>query len=677
MITKEIVKDYAKKKCQYMAYLMMNEKYLLRAFKDILDKNPDALFKVREDDEEENNESSLFDFFASNPALMKEVKQAVKEKFENDPATLFIEDLKNHQEVSELSMRYMKTMYEHVYRADTFDGSIDGAVIESQEQIEINTLRLLNDPKVQVILEGQFTVDDLRARFDILIKKEDGLYLYEVKGTNAIDKNGSVKDQYLYDLAFQLKVYKEAGIKLKSIGYIHLNQNFNAKNYPLEDDELDKYFVMQNYIDYKPKRKKVEPIRMSLLEYFEDPTHYPDKEEVTSLIDELRYINSFPSKPATKLCYSCRGCELQKLCHDKIDTSSILKLTASTAVGGHFSRSKKLIEEDNVQYISEIDEDYINEKFPLELKDNKKSMARLQIEYAKKRIQAKNCIEFKLMEDIINSQYNVSNLVFFDFETFMYPVPLVNDAKPWEQICCQYSMHVVKRNYSLEKHDFDKGIGGNIRHYEFIGNPRRDRFKNPERDLLKTLKEQLENEGIDWRANDFKLIVYNQTFEVTQFKRMGAKYAEYAEFCSCMKNAIVDLMEVFSRGYWYQECFHGRYSLKVTQPNLIKDPLVASWYNALPYDLGRTLNYKLGYIQNGGIALDVFQSLLRFEAMFKNDEGNIHDLLINSLLSYCKIDSWGTVILYDIVVRIIEEYKTNKENISIDDKFLLKQEVKV
>lgn len=677
MITKEIVKDYADKKCQYMAYLMLNEKYLLRAFKDILDKNPDVLFKAREDEDEDKKETSLFDFFASNPTLMKEAKQAVKEKFENDPATLFIEDLKNHQEVSELSMRYMKTMYEHVYRADTFDGSIDGAVIENQEQIEQNTLRLLNDPKVQVILEGQFTVDDLRARFDILIKKEDGLYLYEVKGTNAIDKNGSVKEQYLYDLAFQLKVYKEAGIKLKSIGYIHLNQNFNAKHYPLEDEELDKFFVMQNYIDYKPKRKKVEPVRMSLLEYFEDPSHYADKEEVTTLINELRYINSYPSKPATKLCYSCRGCELQKLCHSKIDTNSILKLTASTAVGGHFSRSKKLIEEDNVQYISEIDEDYINEKFPLQLKDNKKSMARLQIEYAKKRIQAKNCIEFKLMEDIINSQYNVSYLVFFDFETFMYPVPLVNDAKPWEQICCQYSMHVVKRNYSLDKHDFDKGIGGNIRHYEFIGNPRRDGFKNPEKDLLKTLKEQLENEGIDWRANDFKLIVYNQTFEVTQFKRMGEKYAEYAEFCNCMKNAIVDLMEVFSKGYWYQECFHGRYSLKVTQPNLIKDSLVASWYNSLPYDLGRTLNYKLGYIQNGGIALDVFQSLLRFESMFKKDEENIHDLLINSLLSYCKIDSWGTVILYDIVVRILEEYKTNKENISIDDKFLLKKEVNV
>ena len=59
MITKEIVKDYADKKCQYMAYLMLNEKDLLRAVKDILDKNPDVLFKAREDEDEDKEEVIL------------------------------------------------------------------------------------------------------------------------------------------------------------------------------------------------------------------------------------------------------------------------------------------------------------------------------------------------------------------------------------------------------------------------------------------------------------------------------------------------------------------------------------------------------------------------------------------------------------------------------------------
>ena len=30
-------------------------------------------------------------------------------------------------------------------------------------------------------------------------------------------------------------------------------------------------------------------------------------------------------------------------------------------------------------------------------------------------------------------------------------------------------MHVVNKDYDLFSHDFDKGSGGNITHYEFIG----------------------------------------------------------------------------------------------------------------------------------------------------------------------------------------------------------------
>ena len=84
----------------------------------------------------------------------------------------------------------------------------------------------------------------------------------------------------------------------------------------------------------------------------------------------------------------------------------------------------------------------------------------------------------------------------------------------------------------------------------------------------------------------------------------------------------------------------------------------------------RTLNYKLGYIRNGGVALDVFQTLLRCEAMHINDEENKHDLFINSLLSYCKIDSWGTVILFDIIKKVLEKDSDGTLDFEIDKVFL-------
>jgi hypothetical protein len=389
-----------------------------------------------------------------------------------------------------------------------------------------------------------------------------------------------------------------------------------------------------------------------------------DRPDIEYLIEKVKYYSN--ANPKEKLCYSCRKCDFQAACFPEVDNESILKLTAYSAGGGNFRKSKELIEDYNIEKIKDIPLDYIEENFPLIIKDGKKSLARMQIEYAKGTIKSKNAMEIKNMRKIFNRDYSEYPLVFFDFETFMYPVPLVDHANPWEQICCQYSMHVVHEGYDLNEHDFDKGVGGKITHYEFIGNPRADRFSNPERRLLDTLKEQLEKENIDYKNKKLKLIVYNQSFETRQFKRMGEKYPEYREFCMLMHDCIVDLMDFFSKGDWYQKCFNGRFSLKVTQPNLIKDSAVSKFYKDIPYDLHRTLNYKLGYIRNGGVALDVFQTLLRCVAWHIKDEDNEHDLFIKSLLSYCKIDSWGTVILFDIIKNVLDRDAYGSLDFDID-----------
>ena len=667
MITKEIVKEFANTNCPYLAMLSVNEKYMIRTLRNVLDKNPDILFNF---DEETEEKTSIMDKFARNKELLKEAKAVVEEKFADDPATLFIENYKDYQEVSYLSMRYFALNYKNVKRADTVDGTIDGAQLENQEQIEENTRKYMADPTVDVILEGQITVGEVRARYDAFVKEKTGYVLLELKGTNNVftESGSSIKKDYLYDLAFQLYVYNLAKLPLKEVGYIYLNKDFQATSYPLEDEELNNYFKFQKTIPVKlPKQKEKELI--SLKDYFENKMYVKkDRPDIEALIEQVKIYSKANLKE--KLCYSCRKCDFQAACFPEINNESILKLTAYSAGGGNFRKSKELIEEYDVEYIKDIPLDYMEEHYPLIIKDGKKSLARMQIEYAKGKIKAQNAMEIKNMQKIFKRDYSEYPLVFFDFETFMYPVPLVDHANPWEQICCQYSMHVVHVGYDLNKHDFDKGVGGKISHYEFIGNPRRDRFKNPEKDLLDTLKMQLEKENIDYKNKKLKLIVYNKSFETRQFKRMGEKYPEYREFCDLMFDCIVDLMDFFSKGDWYQKCFNGRFSLKVTQPNLIKDSKVKEFYKDIPYDLSRTLNYKLGYIRNGGVALDVFQTLLRCEAMHVSDEENKHDLFINSLLSYCKIDSWGTVILFDIIKNVLEKDEDGTLDFDIDTVFL-------
>ena len=74
MITKEIVKEFANTNCPYLAMLSVNEKYMIRTLRNVLDKNPDVLFNF---DEETDEKTSIMDKFARNKELLKEAKAVV------------------------------------------------------------------------------------------------------------------------------------------------------------------------------------------------------------------------------------------------------------------------------------------------------------------------------------------------------------------------------------------------------------------------------------------------------------------------------------------------------------------------------------------------------------------------------------------------------------------------
>ncbi|MGA9796689.1 MAG: DUF2779 domain-containing protein [Rhizomicrobium sp.] len=87
---------------------------------------------------------------------------------------------------------------------------------------------LLADRNVPAIFEGGFLYDGLHVRVDILKRKPSGAFaLYEVKGT------GSVKEQHIPDLAFQVHVARRSGLEIDEAGIIHIDTNY------VLGDELD------------------------------------------------------------------------------------------------------------------------------------------------------------------------------------------------------------------------------------------------------------------------------------------------------------------------------------------------------------------------------------------------------------------------------------------------------
>ena len=680
MLTKEIVKEFNIRQCDRLAYLEMEEKRLLSLWKKIVEakKNPDD-FVVNdgynnEDDENPKESISAFEYFRTYPEALKEALKIYDEALREDPneASRFILDNEDFQEVSVLSRRYFALLYKNCKRADTIDGELDSPEIENQTRIEENTRRYLKDPNVDVIFEGQVTVNGLRARFDVLVRDGDKFRLYEVKGSGSVtnDKGTTLKPNYLYDLGFQYYVYKSANLPLKSLGFVHLNKQFNLTEeaYPPEDNDVKNLFVTLEYLNVEDDNI------IFLKDYYDQKAYISPKDgrcDIEDYINRLLAIQASGTEPAIKLQYYCRKgglCPLVNECFGALPNNHILKLTCNGSGGGVWQSSRTLIN-DGVTLMDDISNSFLEEKYPklkyVKKKNiNKRSMARLQIDYVKGAFEHKHHLETKALQELLDRDYSVFPLIFFDFESFNYPVPLVNKCHPWQQICCQYSMHVVQKDYDLSKHDFNKGIGGGITHYEFLGDPLVDGFKNPEEDLIRTLKAQLEDAGVDWKKKQYRVVVYNQNFEKSRLKEMAAQFPEDADFLNAFNDCVVDLYFFFVWGYWYHKDFHGSVSLKTTQPTLIKDEIIQSWYHKIP-DFKETLNYKTGIIQNGSVALDTYKTMLRTAHRHSADPV-LFAKLRESLLHYCKIDSWGTVILYDIIYQTLSKLKENKLDIDAD-----------
>ncbi len=673
MLTKEVVKEYAHRKCDRLAFLQLEEKRLLSFWSKVIQskKNPSDLI---EEDNEDNDVSSPFEYFRTYPEALAKAKELYEAATCGDVASQFIQNNENLQEVSVLSMRYFALNYHNVKRADTPDGDIDQPALTNQESIERNTQKYLADPKVDVILEGQITIDGIRARFDALVRNGDSFELYEVKGTTSIFKKREAKIQrikqpYLYDLAFQYAVYARAKLPIKSLGFVQINKDFlmTVPSYPLDDVDVMNFFEIITTI-------YLEDSVMPLKDYYHAKLYVDkDNDDVDFYIQHLQMLQDKNVEPPAYCKYRCRQgewCPMLSECFPTVGPHSSIKITCNGSGGGSHHKLKKILDEEKIYEIKDIPCEMIDTGFP-KIKRSKNSdvikrnMCRLQIDYGQKIYTHKHNLEVGQIKDLLINDYSVFPLLFFDFESFMYPVPLVDNASPWKQICCQYSMHVVNKDYDLAKHDFNRGKGGGISHYEYIGNPSKDGYKSPEIGLIETLMEQLIKADICWQEGQFTVIVYNESFEKSRLKEMAEKYPKYSEFLLKFRDRVVDLYDFFVRGYWYNKDFNGSVSLKTTQPTLIKDPVIRSWYDYLPYNIYDTLNYKTGIIQNGQIALNVYQTLLRKMHSY-GDMGDLHDKLIESLLHYCKIDSWGTVILYDIIVKAVEKIDKGELDLDVD-----------
>lgn len=102
------------------------------------------------------------------------------------------------------------------------------------KQADANDLSKLLQVRDAILFQPTFSAANLHARVDILKIAEDGLQIYEVKGSTSKDKP---KEDYLWDAGFQREVIEIAGYKVSKVFLIELNKEF-IKDGPINPNDI-------------------------------------------------------------------------------------------------------------------------------------------------------------------------------------------------------------------------------------------------------------------------------------------------------------------------------------------------------------------------------------------------------------------------------------------------------
>ena len=192
-------------------------------------------------------------------------------------------------------------------------------------------------------------------------------------------------------------------------------------------------------------------------------------------------------------------------------------------------------------------------------------------------------------------------LYFLDYETFNPAVPLFRGYQPYEHIVFQYSLHKLASQDAEVEHSecliLDKG--------------------EPAPKLVSQLLQDLGPTG--------SVIVWYKSAESGWNKSMAQHCPEQAERLLGINARLVDLMEIFSKGFYVHPDFHGSASLKAVLPILCPE-----------------LAYTDLEIANGEEAMLTWYRLQQTD--MPPDELKRID---SNLRAYCQRDTYGMVAIWN------------------------------
>lgn len=402
----------------------------------------------------------------------------------------------------------------------------------------------------------------LYARADLVTHDEDSdtYDIYEVKSTT------QVKPEHLPDLAFQKLTFEQAGYKIRKTAIVHLNNEY-VRQGAIDAHEL--LIIEDITSDVEAAQKEIEP-----------------------LIPEAIAAMQRPHEPHVKIVKQCSTpyeCPFIPYCWPQAGIPETNSIYALTRV------SESTLEELLDRGIMRI------EDIPDDIELGKEQAAQVQTARTQQPIIDRAGIKKALKK----LQYP---LCFLDYETVGPAIPLWDSTRPYQQVCFQYSLHVLREP------------GGALEHYEHLAEGR----ENPVPGLLKQLKHDIaDDQG--------SVIVWYKSFEMTRNQEMAEMYPEYRDFLESVNGRIYDLRDIFKDLLYVHPDFRGSTSIKAVLPALVPE---------LSYD-------NLEDIQEGTMAGLRWLQLYFGTGLSEEERERVADeertRVRQNLLNYCERDTLAMV----------------------------------
>jgi CRISPR/Cas system-associated exonuclease Cas4 (RecB family) len=293
-----------------------------------------------------------------------------------------------------------------------FPGGIDASRGEPGDvQAALEYTRELIIEGQEVIYEAAFSDGETLCYIDILVKKGEQWFAYEVKASTQL------KDYHMMDVSFQYYVITCSGLPLSGISLVHINNQYVRRG------ELDVWqlFSFENLtVIAEENRSKIKEQLMQLQQMIESGT--------------------MPEIKTGSHCHQPFSCDFAGFCHQDEPVfllSDIKGINKTKALDLHNQGIKTFAD--------------IPEHFPFTGKEWQLAEAEMEQKEIRNLLALENFtarLEYPLY--------------FMDFETIMPAIPLHNETRPYQQIPFQFSLHI------------QEVTDGPVSHFEYLGTPPED-----------------------------------------------------------------------------------------------------------------------------------------------------------------------------------------------------------